>query len=155
YASNPRPIVAELVRVLPADRAARAIPFEMSIERMVRELPTDIAARWLTLVFEHTHDVRAADALYNHGIRIRNWVLATQGARYRCELMPSPRCTVELATVLSRAGHHAEVIDLVRSVAEWQGRREDQVRAWEMLCESHATLGNISEAASCKRRLEA
>jgi len=155
YASNPRPIISELVRVLPADRAARAIPFEMPLDRTLRELPTEVAGRWLRLVFAHTHDFRAAQALYSYGVRAKSWEIAVEGARYRCKLMPSTRCTFELATVLDRAGRHAEVVQLLNGVAEWQGRREDQLQAWRMLCQSYASLGNSAEAASCSRRLDA
>lgn len=155
YSSNPSGVIAELVKVLPAERAAGAIPLDMPLEPTLRFLKLDIAARWLERVIEHTNDIRAAELLYSLGRRTKDWKMAATGARHRCRLLPSARCKLELASVLQLAGKPEEVIKVLSDVSDWQIRRDDQVQAWLMLCESYTAAGRADDSAECMRRLDA
>lgn len=155
YSRDPKPVLAEIVKTLPPERAARTIPLDMSIENTLRYIRLDIAAMWLERILEHGNNIHAAEMLYSHGMRAKDWPMAERGARYRCRIMPSTKCTLELAKVLERQGSPQRVIDTLSDVAKWQGRREDQVAAWRMLCGAYKAQNKLDEAADCLRRLDA
>lgn len=155
YSTDPKVVIAELVDVLPPERAAGAIPIEMPIEAALRVVPLNILAAWLQRVLVQRKDIRAADTLYNLGLRFKRWEMAEVGARYRCKSLPSRRCSLELAKVLMAANKPEEAIQVLAKAPEWDGPRDDQRAAWQLLCEARQATGDAAEAAECKRRLDA
>src|SRR5690606_11562218 len=59
YSTDPKVVIAELVDVLPPERAAGAIPIEMPIEAALRVVPLNILAAWLQRVLVQRKDIRA------------------------------------------------------------------------------------------------
>lgn len=155
YSTNPKAVIAELVTVLPPEQAARAIPQDMSIDNTLRYVRLDIARLWLEGILEHSKNIRAADALYSLGLRTKDWAMAESGSRHRCRMMPSDRCTIELAKTLELQGKYTGVIDTLKTVTTWRGRREDQLTAWQMLCGAYRSAGQNDDALECTHRLSA
>jgi predicted Zn-dependent protease len=155
YSTTPKAVLAELVTVLTPDRAARAIPLDMPIDNTLRYVRLDVARLWLENILEHSNNAQAADALYSLGLRTKDWPMAESGSRARCRMMPSDRCTIELARTLELQGKFGEVIGLLNTVASWRGRREDQLTAWQMLCAAYRSAGQTVVSLDCAHRLSA
>ena len=157
YSLQPRPVIAELVGKLPADRAARAIPVELYLDGTVRTLRelghADVAMQWADRVLILTNDPRAAEALYTVAMAQKDFVAAERAARSRCR-DATPRCQLDLARVLALQGKRDEVIATLKDVVAWHGRPDDRLAAWLMLCDTRAALGNLGDAQDCLRRLD-
>lgn len=158
YSKEPRPVIAELVAQLPAERAASALPTELPIATttaILRELGrADVALYWVEHVLAVTGDPRAADSLYALALTQKDFAAAERAARSRCSDLPTPRCQIDLARVLVLQGRREEEIALLHGVADWQGKPDDRITAWLMLCDAHAARGSLGDARSCLRRLE-
>ncbi len=158
YSKNAQPVIAELVAQLPAKRAAQALPTELPLGPTVASLRElghlDVALYWVEHVLALTGDPRAADALYALALVQKDFAAAERAARRRCSDLPTPRCQIDLARVLVLQDRRDEEIALLHGVADWQGKPDDRITAWLMLCDAHAARGSFDEARSCLRRLE-
>lgn len=158
YSHDPRPIIMEVVARLSPDRAARALPPEIPVRKMVPMLReagrADVALLWTDYVLSLYGDPRAAEVLYDLALAQKDYAAAERAARRRCQELPVPRCKIDLAKVLSISGQHDEAIDELRGVADWQGNLRDRRAGWLLLCDAHAASGNDAEAQICLRRLE-
>lgn len=157
-ARDTRPLLQELLSVLPATHAVEAIPLALPLDATIRVLVeadrADIGLAWLVKQLEQRQDLHTAEALFSLASRSRDDKLAELAARTRCELAPNTRCRLELAQILARQGKHAEVVTILEHVQDWQGHREDRARAWLLLCDAYRAVGRVSDARFCLRRLD-
>ncbi len=158
HSPDPRALLTEITKVLDVPRASRAIPTELRIDTTVSTLTalqhTDIAMLWLERVMTVTDDLRAAEALYALALQTKAYGRAESALRKRCTIIPSKRCMLDLANVLSLQDKHADVIALLADVQTWRGRVDDQLPAWLLLCDSRTKLAQYSDARDCLRRLD-
>jgi hypothetical protein len=92
------------------------------------------------------------------------FALATQRAdlsaldvlKQRCvDYQPSEEDRLALARVL-HAKHADNAIEpLLRDVESWQGRADQKLEAWHLLCQAQLELASYSEAKHCLRQLDA
>lgn len=157
YSLQPRALIGEIAAKLPPEIASRAIPPELDIESTVRALRdlkhADIAMLWAERVLGLTNDPRAAEALYRVAMVEKDFAAAERAARRRCTEL-TPRCRLDLAKVLAIESKQDEVVATLKDVGTWQGRPEDRLAAWLMLCDTRAALGQLGDAQDCLRRLD-
>lgn len=158
YATDPSPVLVEMLAALTADAAAEAIPSDLPIDKTVRILQDqqrlDVAQRWLERVLDHKLDLHAADAMYTIALERKDYAAAERAGRARCQIVPSNSCSLALARVLAAANKHVEIVEHLRDVASWHGHRDDRIEAWFILCDARLALGDVSETNACLRRLE-
>jgi len=158
WSPDPQALLVEISKQLAPLDAALAIPVELDPQRVTQLLDAaerhDLSMLWLQRVVAERRSLRAAEALYTRAMRVQDHRAAEVAVTRRCEMMPSPRCQLDLARVLAAAGKQDGVIATLDDVATWTGRTDDKLAAWLLLCDAHAALGDREQALECLRRVD-
>lgn len=157
YQVNPAALIAEVVRTLPPERAARVMPVTLPVEVTVRSLRAldkpGVAMLWLDRVLLVRRDTRAVEAMAQLATIMKDPAAAERAARRRCDLVPGPSCKLALARVLGASGAHDAVLAELRDVESWAGRADEQIAGWLLRCDTHHLARALDKAADCLRRL--
>jgi O-antigen ligase len=158
YSPDPRPLLDEIASTLPLELAARSIPIKLDMQRTTQHLmardDSRLAILWLRRVLVETNRLRAAELLYTLAMKAQDLETAELAVATRCEQLPSTGCQLDRARLLSTAKRPREVVQLLREVSVWTGRKADKLAAWSLLCDAHVELGALSDAIECLRRLD-
>ena len=158
YTLHPSALLLEVAAAFDSTSAAGALPLDLDIDRTIKVLHdaghTEIALLWLERVTTYKADLHATESLYALAMQGKNYAAAERAMRRRCELLPGTRCQLELARVLSLLSKHAQVTTVLEDVATWQGRTDEKLAAWLLLCDTFVALRDVSKAKECLRRLD-
>jgi len=158
WSMDPQALLVEVTAQLQPLDAALAIPVELDTQRVTQLLDAaerhEVSLLWLQRVVADRRSLRAAEALYARAMRVEDYRAAEVAVTRRCEMLPSPRCQLDLARVLSAAGKPQGVISTLEDVATWTGRTDDKLAAWLLLCDAHAAVGDREQALECLRRVD-
>ncbi len=158
----PEPLLREITRALEPAEVATAIPTEYENTGAVAIALTnlghqDALVMWLVrVVEERPRDLRAAELLYDTAWAIGDLPRAEQAARRRLELTSSLTARLALATVLSKQARDHDIVQLLADISQWrnQGRTDQVISVWYMLCDAHTHLKAYGEAMRCLHLLE-
>ena len=153
-------LLAEITQRLPPAVAALAIPADLVwIDTWLRELDAlgrdDVALVWLEhFVLLQPHALHACERLYAWATQ-RFDLDAIDVMKQRCvDYQPSQDDRVALARVLHAKHADAAIVPLLGDVESWQGRSDQKVEAWKMLCDAQLELAKFDDAKRCLRRLD-
>jgi hypothetical protein len=156
---NPKPLLAEIVRELPPNLAAVAIPIDYplidAVLLMLGELNRrDIAALVAQRMLDRNTSVHTCELFFSIAAETRDpKVIAL--ARQRCrDFDPGVDMRMQLARTLVEARAFTEVVELLRDVEDWPGRIDQKISAWLVLCDAHIALQRWDDATRCLRRLQ-
>jgi hypothetical protein len=160
-ARDPRKLIEEIAQRFPPAQAATAIPADPDRldqwTRMLDELGrSDIASAWLArVVAAQPQSLHACELLF--GLATKRGDLGMfQLLKQRCaDYQPSEDGKLALARVLRTKQANPELVQLLGDVEIWQGRSDEKVDAWELLCEAELDLAKYDDAKRCLRRLDA
>ena len=115
----------------------------------------DIALAWLEhFVLLQPHALHACERLYAWATQ-RSDLDAIDVLKQRCvDYQPSQDDRIALARVLRAKHADASIVPLLGDVESWQGRSDQKVEAWKMLCDAQLELGKFDDAKRCLRRLD-
>jgi O-antigen ligase len=156
---DPRPVVREIVAVLPPNIAATALPADYwRIEELVNALTDlgrqDIATVWLDGMLRRGPSVRTCQLLFNVSLQSGN-IDAAKTAIARCTTRDlSQQDRTRLAKLMISAHELPDAIRLLEKVDTWEGRVDEKFAAWLLLCDAHEATANLVEARDCLRRLD-
>ncbi len=158
HSAEPRPILLEVIAVLDAASAVRAIPVELDHQRVTQILDAaarhDLSMKWLQHVVSSSRSPRAVDALYARAVKFEDHHATELALARRCALTPSTRCQLDRARVLTSLGRPREVIAVLHDVPRWIGRTDEKLAAWLLLCDAHAAVADVDEARQCLRHVD-
>jgi O-antigen ligase len=159
-ARDQRRIFAEIAQRFAPDVAATAIPADIEmIDAWMRTLADlkrdDIAAAWLEhVVLLKPQALHACERLFALATQ-RVDLAAIDIVKQRCvEYQPSEPDRLALAKVLHAKGADAAIVPLLSDVGSWQGRSDEKVDAWLVLCEAQIALAKFADAKHCLRQLD-
>lgn len=160
-ARNPRKILEEIAQRFSPALAATAIPTDPGrLDQWVRMLEElgydDIASAWIAhVVLLQPQSLHACELLFAAAAK-RGDLAMVDLLKQRCtDYQPSQDGKVALALVLHTKHASAELVQLLSDVESWQGRSDEKVAAWELLCEAELELGKYNDAKRCLRRIDA
>ncbi|HEY1813785.1 MAG TPA: O-antigen ligase family protein [Kofleriaceae bacterium] len=159
-ARDQRRILAEVARRFSPDVAATAIPADVEmIDAWSQQLADlkrdDIAIAWLERVaLLKPHTLHVCERLFALGTQLAD-LAAIDAVKERCvDYQPSQADRLALAGVLRTKHADAEIVSLLSDVESWQGRSDEKVEGWLMLCEAETVLAKYQDAKRCLRRLD-
>jgi O-antigen ligase len=159
-ARDPHRIVAEIVQRLSPDVAATAIPTDVDmIDAWLKSLDDlkrdDIAIMWLEHVaLLKPHALHACEQLFRLATQ-RVDLAAIDIVKQRCtEYQPSQEDRLALAKVLHAKQADAAIVTLLSDVETWQGRSDEKIDAWLVLCDAQIALAKYADAKRCLRELD-
>jgi hypothetical protein len=159
-ARDQRRIFAEIAQRFPPDLAAIAIPADVEmIDTWLKTLADlrrdDIALAWLEhVVLLKPQALLACERLFTLATQHAN-LAAIDTVKQRCaEYQPSQEDRLALAKVLHARHSNSDVVPLLADVESWQGRSDQKVEAWLLLCDTQIELASYDEAKHCLRQLD-
>ena len=155
---EPRAVIAEIVEVFPTDLAVSAIPTDGRYDEIVNILGDlkryEVAMAWLDKVLERSASSRACDLLYMMSMDLKDLTQIAM-ANSRCRgFEPGRDIRMRIAQLQVRGGRFDDAIATLQDVETWEGRIDEKVTAWLLVCDAHAAMHRWDEARRCIRRLE-
>ncbi len=153
-------IFSEIAQRFAPDVAATAIPADIEmIDAWMTSLADlkrdDIAVAWLEhVVLLKPQALHACERLFALATQ-RVDLAAIDIVKQRCvEYQPSEPDRLALAKVLHAKGADAAIVPLLSDVESWQGRSDEKVDAWFVLCDAQIALAKFTDAKHCLRQLD-
>jgi O-antigen ligase len=160
-ARDQRRLLIEIAQRFSPQLAVTAIPADLSSLdnwlQMLGDLQRDdIALAWLQhFVLLQPHATHACEKLFALATK-RYDLAALEAVRSRCvDYQPSQDDRLALAKALHAKHADASVVPLLSDVESWQGRSDQKVEAWELLCAADIELARLDDAKHCLRHLDA
>jgi hypothetical protein len=159
-ARDQRRIVAEIAQRLSPDVAATALPIDIEMIdaylKLLAELHRDdISLAWLEhVVLLKPQALHACERLFTLATQ-RVDLAAIDVVKQRCvEYQPSQEDRLGLAKVLHAKHDDAAIVPLLGDVESWQGRSDEKIDAWLVLCDAQIALAKYADAKHCLRQLD-
>lgn len=152
-------LLDEVLAAFPDDKAVHVLPNDPreidATVKMLRDLKrTPLATRWLMQLLSTRRSVRACEQLFEISLQGGHLDAAEAAGRSCLDMMPDRHTRVALARMLYKNERYSDILPLLADVEDWQGRKDDTVNAWLLLCDARIALGKLDEAKRCLRRLD-
>ncbi|HEY1546294.1 MAG TPA: O-antigen ligase family protein [Kofleriaceae bacterium] len=159
-ARDQRRIVAEIAQRLSPEIAATAIPVDIEmldayLKLLIDLKRDDIAIAWLErVVLLKPQALHACERLFTLATEHAD-LAAIDAVKQRCpEYQPSQEDRLALAKLLHAKQADAAIVPLLSDVESWQGRSDEKIDAWLLLCEAQIALARFGDAKHCLRQLD-
>jgi len=161
-APDPTDLLTEITSVLAPAEATAAIPTDYASPKLVVKVlvarsQQATAIAWLTRSLEaRPRDAITARLLYDLALSVGDLDHAELAARRRLELTASLEDRIALASILEKRQAHRQLIAVLGDLAQWrsQGRTDQVIAAWLMLCDAHLSLDDLGEGLRCLHLLQ-
>lgn len=157
-ARDPARMFDEIAKRLPLELAAVAIPFDpLRLDDWGQMLDehghADLELAWLERFVARDPQPRACARLYSLAVKRVDTDVIAQVAQRCPELQPSQAERLALARALHDRHADDKVAQLLADVESWQGRSDEKLAAWQLLCDAQLDLASYEPARRCLLRL--
>ena len=161
-ATDPTPVLTEILKQLPVGLAALAIPAHTDFYRIdelvgyLKELGgRDVAILVLVNQLQSGYEMQPCELLYGLALETKNLDTAKHAASLCRQYEPTHLARTQLASLLLTNGEQASALAQLQDVESWDGRIDMKRGAWMMRCEALVQLQQWDDATKCLHRLEA